>query len=126
MQVAVIYGIPIAGNDVDCDVYQISDRLQELNDKYKRNDLYKNILRYGGSNNDGAIYIGIILEELCDGYESTFVELSKLFITTANNSSAIEKFKDWWFKSEIANDLRSVLKLEESQRFEVYLVMDSD
>lgn len=83
------------------------------------------LLSYGGSNNDGALYAGVVLSGLFEGYGSKCVSLdSAAKSLAAANGSLVEAFDLWWASPE-ADQVRSLCEGPFAKP-SALIVMDSD
>lgn len=126
MNVSIVYGVQVAGDYCKLDMFTAGEQLEDLAKKYTPRELFKKVLRYGGGNTDGSMYIGIQIENLIDGYDSIFVDLASVLKHVSDARNDIDSFAVWWDESELANEIRECLNINKDIEFKTMIVMDSD
>lgn len=83
---------------------------------------------YGGSNNDGSVYIGREVKALFSDYESSCAPLDRVMaLSQTPEAKAIQAFVDkWWAESDAAEELRAELNILAIRKPGWLLVADSD
>lgn len=136
MRVALFYGVALDPESARLESgAELWDFIQEgeieasLPEGVEPGSRDRSLLRlYGGSNNDGSVYIGREAKALFKDYESGSVGLDRVMaLSQTPEAQAMRSWVDaWWAESEKAEELRAELNILPTRKPGWLLVADSD
>lgn len=128
MQVDIFFGIQIGGEDSSItsdDARDLIEKLLDLN-QISTSSVDKYVHTYGGSNNDGAVYLGFPIRTLVDDYASRCFKLYDLKPNDISTNKELHDAIQWWQSSSEALAIKKEIGIDSSAQLNMLLITDSD
>lgn len=128
MQVDIFFGVQIGGEDSNVTSDDAHELLGELGSskKVSAGAMKKYLHSYGGSNNDGAVYLGFVIRTLVDDYASRCFKLYDLKPEDLSTNKELHEAIQWWQSSEDALAIKDKFGIDKSVQLNMLLITDSD